>query len=37
MYSLAAHKHWVRSGEISPDMRLIATGSDDKSVKLWDF
>jgi centriolar protein POC1 len=37
MFSLYAHDNWVKSAEFSPDTRLIASGSDDRSVKLWDM
>ncbi len=34
--SLTGHSNWVRSACFSPDSNYAATGSDDKTVKLWD-
>ena len=28
--------NWVRCARFSPDARLIVSGSDDKTVKVWD-
>jgi len=36
MFSIQAHSDWVNSAQFSPDTRLIATGSKDSSVRLWD-
>ena len=34
--SFTGHTNWVRSAKFSPDGKLIATCSDDKSVRIWD-
>ncbi len=31
-----AHSHWVTSVAFSPDGTKIVSGSDDKTIKVWD-
>jgi WD40 repeat protein/tRNA A-37 threonylcarbamoyl transferase component Bud32 len=33
--TIAAHAVWVRSVALSPDSRILASGSGDKTVKVW--
>ena len=32
-----AHRHWINSVAFSPDGTKIVSGSDDKTIKVWDL
>jgi WD40 repeat protein len=36
MHTLTGHTNWVRSIAFSPDGKRVASGSDDRLVKIWD-
>lgn len=37
VHSFVGHSNWVRSCRFSNDARLIVSGGDDCSVRLWDL
>lgn len=34
--TLKGHTNWVRKAAFSYDSRMIGSGSDDRTVKIWD-
>ena len=37
MRELKGHESWITSIAISPDGKFLASGSADKTIKIWDF
>jgi WD40 repeat protein/predicted Ser/Thr protein kinase len=37
LHTIAAHKLWINALALTPDGNILASGSSDRSIRLWDF